>query len=72
MKCFIIWLSVLSLAGAAEWPALRPDSYRQQVEFKYPEPLVSQTTVQNGWKHKETRLSDKDLGRDFRDRRPGA
>ncbi|MBQ5666435.1 MAG: hypothetical protein IIV41_11320 [Akkermansia sp.] len=64
MKRFVICLGVLGTA-AAGWPELRPDTYRQQVEFKYPEPLVSQTTVQNGWKHKDTRLSDKDLGRDF-------
>ena len=64
MKRFVICLGVLGTA-AAGWPELRPDTYRQQVEFKYPEPLVSQTTVQNGWKHEDTRLSDKDLGRDF-------
>ena len=64
MKRLVICLGVLGTA-AAGWPELRPDTYRQQVEFKYPEPLVSQTTVQNGWKHKDTRLSDKDLGRDF-------
>ena len=52
-------------AHSAEWPKLRPDRYEQVVEFKFPEPLVSQTAVHNGYYDDTSGLSDEDLGRDI-------
>ena len=44
---------------------MRTNSYNQSVEFKYPEPLVSLTTVRNAPRSEYEKMTDKDLGRDI-------